>query len=245
LAAPQRQSRSPPEAPQLKTDRADVAYQFNEKYVQDLPILKPQFHSDSAAIPGSQKPDGWGHAATENPQGGQQIFTQGQHFSGTGFLLDGTDNQNPILGNCHSTPLDAVTEAKVALQNYDAELASGRQSGYGQDALGAATKSMAAVSFLTRRDRFQARDPFTQSKRDALTTASFRSQMQQFGGTIGGAIIKDKLFFFGDYQPAPDERALGNFTVPTANAVRPACKAMVLRLSQYAGVLARRLLTGA
>ena len=65
---------------------------------------------------------GWSHAATENPQGSQQIFTQGQHFSGTAFELDGTDNQDPILGIIVVNPnLDAVTEAKVSLQNYDAE----------------------------------------------------------------------------------------------------------------------------
>jgi len=32
------------------------------------------------------------------PQGSQQTFVQGQHFSGTGYELDGTDNQDPILG---------------------------------------------------------------------------------------------------------------------------------------------------
>ena len=83
------------EAPQLVTDRADVAVQFNEKYVEDLPILNRNFTSFQLLSPGSQKLVGWSHAATENPQGGQQIFSQGQHFSGTGFELDGTDNQDP------------------------------------------------------------------------------------------------------------------------------------------------------
>ena len=110
------------EAPQLKTDRADVATTFNEKYVEDIPILNRNFTTLQLLAPGSQKLVGWSHAATENPQGSQQIFTQGQHFSGTGFELDGTDNQDPILGIIVVNPnLDAVTEAKVALQNYDAE----------------------------------------------------------------------------------------------------------------------------
>jgi len=110
------------EAPQLKTDRADVSTTFNEKYVGDLPILNRNFTTLQLLAPGSQKLTGWSHAATENPQGSQQIFTQGQHFSGTAFELDGTDNQDPILGIIVVNPnLDAVTEAKVALQNYDAE----------------------------------------------------------------------------------------------------------------------------
>ena len=62
------------EAPQLKTDRADVAVQFNEKYVEDLPILNRNFTSFQLLSPGSQKLVGWSHAATENPQGGQQVY---------------------------------------------------------------------------------------------------------------------------------------------------------------------------
>jgi hypothetical protein len=96
--------------------------EFNQKYVEDVPILNRNFTELQLMAPGSQKLTGWSHAATENPQGGQQIFTQGQHFSGTAFELDGTDNQDPILGIIVVNPnLDAVTEAKVSLQNYDAE----------------------------------------------------------------------------------------------------------------------------
>src|SRR6202521_6121672 len=86
------------EAPQLKTDRADIATEFNAKQVQDIPNLKRNFTSLQLMAPGSQKLTGWSHAATENPQGSQQIFTQGQPFTGTAFELDGTDNQDPILG---------------------------------------------------------------------------------------------------------------------------------------------------
>src|SRR6266852_2139767 len=109
------------EAPQLKTDRADVATEFNAKQVADIPNLNLNFTSLQLMAPGSQLM-GWGHAATENPQQSRQIVTQGQHFSGTAFELDGTDNQDPVLGIIVVNPnLDAVTEAKVALQNYDAE----------------------------------------------------------------------------------------------------------------------------
>src|SRR5258706_5555010 len=109
------------EAPQLKTDRADVALEFNERQVESIPNIGRNFTNLQLMAPGSQRM-GWAHAATENPQQGQQIVTQGQHFSGTAFELDGTDNQDPILGIIVVNPnLDAVTEAKVALQNYDAE----------------------------------------------------------------------------------------------------------------------------
>src|SRR3981189_855032 len=156
------------EAPQLKTDRADVAMSFNEKYVEDIPILNRNFTTLQLMAPGSQKIVGWSHAATENPQAGQQIFTQGQHFSGTGFELDGTDNQDPILGIIVVNPnLDAVTEAKVALQNYDAEFGKAVSS-----VVTAQTKSgsneIHGSGFLFRRSDAQlARNPFTQSPNQA------------------------------------------------------------------------------
>src|SRR5579885_3409701 len=86
------------ELPQLKTDRSDVSITFNEKYVEELPILNRNFTNFELLSPGTQKLVGWSHAATENPQGSQQIFVNGQHFSGTAYELDGTDNQDPILG---------------------------------------------------------------------------------------------------------------------------------------------------
>ena len=209
------------ESPQLTTDRADVATTFNDKYVQDVPILNRNFTNLQLMAPGSQKMVGWSHAATENPQGSLQIFTQGQHFSGTAFELDGTDNQDPILGIIVVNPnLDAVTEAKVSLQNYDAEFGKAVSS-----VVTAQTKSgsnqLHGSGFLFRRsDAQQARDPFTQSTRDPITHRFIPpSRWAQFGGTVGGAIIKDKLFFFGDYQGTRQTNGVsGTFTVPTSRA---------------------------
>src|SRR2546427_3022736 len=109
------------EVPQLKTDRADVSIEFNSKYAEELPILNRNFTSFELLAPGTEKL-AWTHAATENPQASQQIMVNGQHFSGTAYELDGTDNQDPILGIIVVNPnLDAIQEAKVTLQNYDAE----------------------------------------------------------------------------------------------------------------------------
>src|SRR5580704_12489757 len=213
------------EAPELKTDRADVATSFNEKYVSDVPILNRNFTTLQLLAPGSQKMVGWSHAATENPQGSQQIFTQGQHFSGTAFELDGTDNQDPILGIIVVNPnLDAVTEAKVALQNYDAEFGKAVSS-----VVTAQTKSgsneIHGSGFLFRRSDAQfARNPFTEYQKNALTGRFISpARWVQFGGTVGGAIIKNKLFYFGDYQGTRQTNgASGQFTLPT-NKVRSTC----------------------
>lgn len=207
------------EAEQLKTDRADVSIEFNQKYVEDLPIMNRNFTSFELLSPGTQKMVGWSHAATENPQGSQQIFVNGQHFSGTAFELDGTDNQDPILGIIVVNPnLDAIQETKIDLQNYDAE--------FGKALGGVVTVQTKSGSndfhgegfWFRRTDATAARDPFTQYAPNPITGKFIpHDKWQQFGGTLGGPIIKNKLFFFGDYQATRESNGTTNvLTVPTA-----------------------------
>src|SRR5260370_2858294 len=61
------------EAPQLKTDRADGSIEFNSKQLAERPVCNRNFQSLELLSPGTQLL-GWGHAATENPQGSTQIF---------------------------------------------------------------------------------------------------------------------------------------------------------------------------
>ncbi len=106
----------------MKTDRADVATTFNSQQVEDLPIEGQNFANLQLLLPGAQLL-GWSHAADENPQASRQIQIDGQAFGGVAYELDGTDNQDPILGIIVVNPqLDAITEAKITTQNFDAEL---------------------------------------------------------------------------------------------------------------------------
>jgi len=207
------------EAPQLKTDRADVSIEFNEKYVEDLPIMNRNFTSFELLSPGTQKMVGWSHAVTENPQGSQQIFVNGQHFSGTAYELDGTDNQDPILGIIVVNPnLDAIQETKVTLQNYDAEFGKALGGVVTVQTKSGSNDIHGSGFWFRRTDATAARNPFTQFAPNPLTGKFIPSdKWQQFGGTLGGPIIKNKLFFFGDYQGTRETNGTTNLlTVPTA-----------------------------
>src|SRR5438270_5469114 len=231
------------EAPQLKTDRADVSTSFDSRYVEDAPILNRNFTTLQLMAPSSQKIVGWSHAATKNPQGSQQNFTQGQHFSGTAYELDGTDNQDPILGIIVVNPnLDAVTEAKVALQNYDAEFGKAVSSVVTAQTKSGSNDLHGSAFYYRRTDATEARDPFAQSTADPITKRFIpSSRWQQFGGTLGGPIIKNKLFFFGDYQGTRQSNGVsGLFTVPTST-VQSTCNPATnttgfCDLSQYLNV---------
>jgi hypothetical protein len=222
------------EVPQLKTDRADVSLDFSSEYVENLPLLNRNFTTLLLDAPGSQKLVGWSHAATENPQGSQQTFVAGQHFSGTGYELDGTDNQDPILGIIVINPnLDSVGETKIMLQNFDAEFGKAI-AGLMVASTKSGTNDIHGSAFWFRNsDATQARDPFTQAPNKALPSAKWN----QFGGSVGGAIIKNKLFYFGDYQGTRQANGVtNNMTIPTAK-VLSTCTAATgnCDLSDYLG----------
>jgi hypothetical protein len=205
------------EIPQLKTDRADVDIQFSQKYVQDLPVLNRNFTSFELLSPGTQKIPGFSHAATENPQGGGQIQVNGQHFSGTNFELDGTDNQDPILGIIVVNPnLDAISETKIALQDYDAESGKATSGVIKVQTKSGSNEFHGSGFYYYRNSEQQARDPFTNLPGVSLPAATWK----QFGGSVGGPIIKNKLFFFGDYQGTKQQQGETNqYSVPTATVV--------------------------
>src|SRR6266853_2106576 len=222
------------EVPQLKPDRADVSLDFNSDYVEKLPLVNRNFQSLLLSAPGTQQ-IGWSHAATENPQGSQQTFVQGQHFSGTGYELDGTDNQDPILGIIIINPnLDSFEEAKITLMNYDAE--------FGKSIAGlmvASTKSgtndiHGSAFWFRNSDATQARDPFGPTKLPS-------SKWNQFGGSVGGAIIKNKLFYFGDYQGTRQANGFSQkITIPTAKVLSTctvATAGALCDLSEYLGAV--------
>jgi hypothetical protein len=203
------------EAPQLKTDRADVSVEFTGKQLMELPIFNRNFQSLELLSPGTQIL-GWGHAATENPQGSKQIFVNGQHFSGTGYELDGTDNQDPILGIIIVNPsLDSVTETKITTQNYDAEF--GKALG---GIMTAQTKS--GSNSFHGSGYFYDLDPVDPATNPFSGKAS-PNNWKQFGGAVGGPIIKNKLFFFGNYEGTRRVSGVSlQISVPTA-LVRSTC----------------------
>jgi outer membrane receptor protein involved in Fe transport len=218
------------EAPQLKTDRADVSIEFNSKQLAELPVYNRNFQSLELLSPGAQLL-GWNHAATENPQGSKQVFVNGQHFSGTGYELDGTDNQDPILGIIIVNPsLDAVTETKITTQNYDAE--------FGKAIAGIMTaQTKSGSNEVHGSGYFYDLDPVDPAK-NPFTGQASPNNWKQYGGAVGGPIIKNKLFLFGDYEAT--RRTSGTTfltTVPTA-LVRSTCLtagSANCNLSQYLG----------
>ncbi len=226
-------------APLLETARADVSTILNDRALQDLPNLNRNFTSFELLTPGTSY-IGWGPGeGGGNPQRSESIEVQGQLPFATGYELDGTDNQDPINGVAVINPnLDSVSEEKVTSQNYDAEF--GKAVG---GLVTAQTKSggnnFHGSAFEYRRsDAQQARDPFANKYVNALTGKYLSPTLHnQFGGSVGGPVLKNKLFFFGDYQGLREKTGSSVLTtVPTALAKTSCTSGGDCNLSDYLAI---------
>ncbi len=186
----------------LKTDRADVATTFETKQVTELPVLDRNFTKFILLTPGTQRL-GWNHATSENPQGSIQTMVNGQHFSGTGFQLDGVENRDPILGIIVINPtLESIGESKITSQNYDAEFGQATAGVVSVQTKSGTNELHGSAFEFHQTDQFQARNPFSQPDvKNPLTGKVLPdTKRDQFGASLGGPIQQNKIFFFGDYQ---------------------------------------------
>jgi Carboxypeptidase regulatory-like domain len=222
-------------APLLETDRADVSTVLNARTVEDTPNLERNLTAFELLTPGTSY-IGWSVGQSENPQQSLQIEVDGQLPFATGYQLDGTDNQDPIIGVEVINPnLDAVSEVKVNSQNYDAEFGSA-VAGLVTAQTKSGSNAFHGSAFEYRRsDAQQARDPFTQTTPDPTTGKYIPSFLHnQFGGSVGGPIFKDKLFFFGDYQGLREKTGTSIITtVPTTLASSTCTSGAACNLSDY------------
>jgi len=199
--------------PLLKTEKADVATVFDQQQVSSLPVGDQNFTNLQLLLPGAQQL-GWSHAATEDPQGSKQIQVDGQAFGGTAFELDGTDNQDPILGIIVINPaLDAVTETKITTQNFDAELGKAVSAVVtAQTRSGTNKFHGSAYDFRTGNANY-AKNPYS----TAPIPAGLKNR---YGGSIGGRVIRDKAFFFGNYEAQRSKVGTSNVvSVPTQHLI--------------------------
>jgi hypothetical protein len=135
------------------------------------------------------------------------------------YLLDGIDNNSNAVDFLNGTnfvvlpPVDAISEFKVQTADFSAEL--GRSAGAVMNAtVKSGTNSIhGAVWEFFRNDKLDAADWFE----DFQGIPKGELRQNQFGATIGGPVIKNKIFFFGDYEGK--RRVAGNtqsgVSVPT------------------------------
>ncbi len=186
-------------------------------------MLDRNFTKFVLLTPGTQQLQ-WNHAASENPQGSTQTMVNGQHFSGTTYQLDGTENRDPILGIIVINPnLESIGETKITSQNYDAEFGQATAGVVSVQTKSGTNQFRGSAFEFHQSDWLQARNPYTQALPNPLTGQAHSRDEQRINSADrwAGRSSSNKTFFFGDYQGV--RSSVGGsqlLTVPTEAARR-------------------------
>ncbi len=184
----------------LQTESADISQAFEAKKIQELPLNGRNFQSMMTLVPGVV-PSNSQVGVFDNPQGTQFLQVNGQNNSANNFQIDGVDNNEPLLGLVvQIPPAEAIQQFSISTSNYDAEF--GRAVGAvvnvttrpGSNDFHGSLFEFHNNSALKARNYFQ----FNRSSDGKIHIPN--AIKNQFGGTFGGPIFRNRTFFFGDYQ---------------------------------------------
>jgi hypothetical protein len=188
------------QTPLVQTSSSDLSTTVTEEQIKQLPLNGRNFVSLTRTIPGvlrgipGSNIDGAGSLAW---RASAAFSANGQRPRDNNYLLDGVDNNETWLQTVVVFPsVDALDEFKLQTSTYSAEF--GRSLGGVvniQIKSGSNAFHGSAYEFH-RNDAFDANNFF--NNRAGRPKPDFKQN--QFGGTLGGPIYKNKTFFFGDYQ---------------------------------------------
>ena len=201
------------EAPLVRSTSSEQGQVIDYKQIQSLPLNGRLFQQLITLTPGAI-PAGFADFA-ENPAGAGarsavHHSVNGLPWSGNNYLLDGVANNEPLNAFVNITPpLEALQEFKVQTNNPTAEFGVFGGAVVNLSIRSGTNQFSGSLFEYYRDDSLNARNFF------AATKAPFNSH--QFGGTFGGPMLRNKAFFFGDYQRLrQDQGRTVVATVPTA-----------------------------
>jgi outer membrane receptor protein involved in Fe transport len=190
------------DAPLMQTDSATLGTAITGRLVQDLPLNGRNYVQLVQLVPGVSPGPPNGLATGTRPDDrrlNSSFSVNGQDPIVNNNMIDGMDNNERVIGTIGVRPsIDAIQEFKVQTNLYNAEI--GRTSGGVVNIL---TKSgtnnfHGSLFEFLRNDMFDANGNYNFTGGAQLPKQKYRQN--QFGGSLGGPIIKDRTFFFGDYE---------------------------------------------
>jgi len=203
-------------APMIQDQNGEISRAYNSRTVSQLPLQDRNSEQLVELMPGNTPP-ATSASALNDPQRSRTWNTNGQPAVSNRRLVDGTENDELQQGVAiHIPTLDSVQQMNVITSNYDAS--NGRAGGTilnsvtrrGTNALHGSLFEFNSNSATRARDYFNPKG-FSQSR--------YNSNL--LGGSIGGPIVKDKVFFFGSWESdyLRSETPTVN-TVPTADLLQ-------------------------
>ena len=205
------------EAPAIQTDDSRLSTTISSTQISNLPLNGRNVYDLMQQAPGAVNVEG---VLSEN---GHNTVVNGLRENFNGFLVNGSSNKG-LSGGPQNTPIeDTVAEFQLLTLNQSAQYGNSAGSITNLVQKSGTNALHGSLWEFVRNDMFDANSFFNNQKNNAKPALRFN----QFGGTIGGPIIKNKLFFFGSYQgdrfitstvPSPTEVEGPEFRQAVVNA---------------------------
>jgi len=201
----------------LQTEKTDVHTQIPEKAILALPLNQYRNYQTLINLVPGATPGEFQNAIADTPERALSTNINGTNRNNNNTRVDGTADVFIFLPHhtLYVPPAETIQEVNVSTNNFDPE-----QGMTGGAAITVITKSGSnqfhGVLFEYHQDQaLRARQYF---ETPDVSPRKGKSNLNDFGGTFGGPIKKDKLFFFGSYDGTyeRDNRITGLITVPTA-----------------------------
>ncbi|MCS6806826.1 MAG: carboxypeptidase regulatory-like domain-containing protein [Acidobacteriota bacterium] len=191
------------EAPLLQTESAAIGSVIDNRKILELPLNGRGFAQLATLTPGAIQ------TGTSGFFNSPLISVNGARATKTEFLLDGITNSELIFGGLSLSPsVDAIQEFKVQSSGFAAEF--GRGAAEINTAIKSGTNEIhGAVFEFLRNDKLDARNFFTPTVPPL--------KRNQFGFALGGPLIRNDFFYFGNYEGTRERRGtVFNAVVPSA-----------------------------
>ena len=185
------------ESPVLQTETATVGEVISGTTLQALPLNGRNSGQLSLLLTGAVTPNPGSFTGARNTGGGGRPYVNGNREQTNNYTIDGVD-MNESIDNlvAYQPSPDALAEISVETNNYSADTGN---------VAGAVISNV--IKSGTNNFRGNAFEFYRNSKMDANSWSNNRSSAPKpdrrqdiFGGTIGGPLVRNKVFFFGNYQ---------------------------------------------
>jgi hypothetical protein len=208
------------EVPLLESENTTIGAVVEHKSISGLPLNERNFLNFTLLVPGAQLPVAGSNVSV---QGGSVIVNGARETANT-FLIDGVDNNSPLIGRSALLPsVDAIEEFKVQASTSSAEYGRGGGAQINLLLRSGSNRLHGSVFEFLRNRVLDAKNyfdlPDCRANSAPGTCASIPKYIRnQFGGTLGGPIIRNRTFFFLSYEGLQLRQATTReSTVPSQN----------------------------
>jgi hypothetical protein len=203
-------------APLVRSETAELGEVIQERAIKELPLNGRNFAQLVYLVPGvtpGQQGENLSGASTFNPRAGSNFNALGSQANANAWLVDGIiDNEWTFNTVMVQPSVESIQEFKVLTGTFSAEFGRGAGVVTTQTKSGSNEIHGSAFEFL-RNNYFDARSYF--NAKGVQAQPPYRRN--QYGASLGGAIVKNRTFFFADYYGQREIKGQTFLTtVPTA-----------------------------